>query len=82
MVFSGRRYDTGDRGDYLRAVVRIAADRSDLGPDFVEWLREFLLDHQPTGPQPTGHQPTGHRPTGPQPADERPVELRPAALTV
>ncbi|WBO63546.1 UTP--glucose-1-phosphate uridylyltransferase GalU [Streptomyces camelliae] len=42
VVFSGRRYDTGDRADYLRAVVRIAADRSDLGPDFIEWLHEFL----------------------------------------
>ncbi|MGY5009098.1 UTP--glucose-1-phosphate uridylyltransferase GalU [Streptomyces sp. 900105755] len=42
VVFSGRRYDTGDRADYLRAVVRIAADRDDLGPGFVEWLHGFL----------------------------------------
>ncbi|MEV7675644.1 UTP--glucose-1-phosphate uridylyltransferase GalU [Streptomyces sp. NPDC000963] len=76
VVFSGRRYDTGDRGDYLRAVVRIAADRSDLGPDFVEWLREFLLDHQPVE-----HRSVDERPVELQPTDERPVELRPAALT-
>ena len=32
VVFSGRRYDTGDRLDYLKAVVRLAAERDDLGP--------------------------------------------------
>ena len=44
VVFSGRRYDTGDRGDYLRAVVRLAAERKDLGPSFVEWLGTFLKE--------------------------------------
>ena len=34
VVFKGRRYDTGDRGDYLRAIVRLACEREDLGPDF------------------------------------------------
>src|SRR4051812_3884192 len=42
VVFRGRRYDTGDRLDYLKAVVRLAADREDLGPPFLEWLREWL----------------------------------------
>jgi len=42
VVFRGRRYDTGDRLDYLKAVVRIAADRPDLGPDFRNWLAEFV----------------------------------------
>ncbi len=32
VVFRGRRYDTGDRLDYLKAVVQLAADRDDLGP--------------------------------------------------
>ncbi|WP_066585120.1 UTP--glucose-1-phosphate uridylyltransferase GalU [Cellulomonas timonensis] len=41
VVFRGRRYDTGDRLDYLKAVVRLAADREDLGPDFREWLVGF-----------------------------------------
>lgn len=44
VVFSGRRYDTGDRGDYLRAVVRLAAERADLGPSFVRWLRHFVAE--------------------------------------
>ena len=42
VVFRGRRYDTGDRADYLRSIVQIAADRADLGPGFVAWLREFI----------------------------------------
>ena len=42
VVFRGRRYDTGDRLDYLKAVVRLAAERTDLGPPFVSWLRDFV----------------------------------------
>jgi len=42
VVFRGRRYDTGDRLDYLKSVVRLAADRDDLGPPLVAWLREWL----------------------------------------
>ena len=47
VVFRGRRYDTGDRLDYLKAVVRLAAERDDLGEPFLAWLREWLPD-QPT----------------------------------
>jgi UTP--glucose-1-phosphate uridylyltransferase len=42
VVFKGRRYDTGDRGDYLRAIVRLACEREDLGPDFRVWLRTYV----------------------------------------
>jgi UTP--glucose-1-phosphate uridylyltransferase len=42
VVFSGRRYDTGDRLDYLKAVVQLACERPDLGPPFVEWLTQFV----------------------------------------
>ncbi|MEU8760844.1 UTP--glucose-1-phosphate uridylyltransferase GalU [Streptomyces sp. NPDC048659] len=42
VVFKGRRYDTGDRGDYLRAIVRLACEREDLGPDFRTWLRRYV----------------------------------------
>ncbi|MGP3983752.1 UTP--glucose-1-phosphate uridylyltransferase GalU [Streptomyces sp. KR80] len=48
VVFKGRRYDTGDRGDYLRAIVRLACEREDLGPDFRSWLRSYVteeMDH-------------------------------------
>jgi UTP--glucose-1-phosphate uridylyltransferase len=44
VVFRGRRYDTGDRGDYLRAVVRLACDREDIGPKFRAWLKDFVTE--------------------------------------
>ncbi len=42
LVFRGRRYDTGDKLEYLKAVVSLAADRPDLGPAFFDWLRSFV----------------------------------------
>ena len=42
VVFAGRRYDTGDRLEYLKTVVRLASERDDLGPDFSAWLRTFV----------------------------------------
>lgn len=42
VLFHGRRYDTGDRLDYLKAVIRLAAEREDLGPELVSWLRDFV----------------------------------------
>ncbi len=42
VVFRGRRYDTGDRADYLRAIVRLACERPDLGPEFRRWLEDFV----------------------------------------
>jgi UTP--glucose-1-phosphate uridylyltransferase len=49
VVFRGRRYDTGDRLDYLKAVVRLACDRPDLGPPLRSWLHEFLTEQPPAG---------------------------------
>lgn len=42
VLFRGRRYDIGDRQGYLRAVVRLACERPDLGPDFRAWLGRFV----------------------------------------
>jgi UTP--glucose-1-phosphate uridylyltransferase len=42
VLFRGRRYDTGDRQSYLRAVVQLACDRDDLGPDFRKWLTDYV----------------------------------------
>lgn len=42
VIFRGRRYDTGDRLDYLKTVVKLASERPDLGPDLLAWLREWL----------------------------------------
>jgi UTP--glucose-1-phosphate uridylyltransferase len=41
VVFRGRRYDTGDRLDYIKAIIQLAVDRQDLGPSLRPWLRDF-----------------------------------------
>ncbi|MCR2784203.1 MULTISPECIES: UTP--glucose-1-phosphate uridylyltransferase GalU [unclassified Microbacterium] len=41
VVFRGRRYDTGDRVDYIKAIVQLASDRDDLGPELRPWLKDF-----------------------------------------
>ncbi|MEV8272340.1 UTP--glucose-1-phosphate uridylyltransferase GalU [Microbacterium sp. NPDC077184] len=41
VVFGGRRYDTGDRVDYIKAIVQLAADRDDLGPELRPWFKDF-----------------------------------------
>ncbi|MCW2778327.1 MAG: yngB [Frankiales bacterium] len=44
VVFRGRRYDTGDRLDYLKACVLLASERDDLGPPLLAWLRELVAE--------------------------------------
>jgi UTP--glucose-1-phosphate uridylyltransferase len=44
-TFSEGRYDTGNKLDYLRATVELAARRDDLGPAFREYLGAFVRDH-------------------------------------
>lgn len=41
VVFDGRRYDTGDKADYIKAVVQLAIERDDLGPELKPWLKEL-----------------------------------------
>jgi UTP--glucose-1-phosphate uridylyltransferase len=57
VVFSGRRYDTGDRLDYLQAVVRLGCEHPELGRDFSAWLAEFAAGLPDTVPatDPAGH---------------------------
>jgi UTP--glucose-1-phosphate uridylyltransferase len=45
VLFRGRRYDTGDRADYLKAVIRLAVERDDLGPELLAWLKEFVQEN-------------------------------------
>jgi UTP--glucose-1-phosphate uridylyltransferase len=40
VVFDGRRYDTGDKLSYLKAVIQLATERDDIGADLREWLSE------------------------------------------
>lgn len=44
VIFRGRRYDTGDRLDYIKAIVQLAVEREDLGPDLRPWLKDFVTD--------------------------------------
>lgn len=41
IVFRGRRYDTGDKLDFIKATLRIAVDRDDIGSELKTWLKEF-----------------------------------------
>ncbi|MGO2470311.1 MAG: sugar phosphate nucleotidyltransferase, partial [Microbacterium gubbeenense] len=41
VIFRGRRYDTGDKLDYIKAIVQLASDRDDLGPDLRPWIKDF-----------------------------------------
>jgi UTP--glucose-1-phosphate uridylyltransferase len=42
VLFHGRRYDTGNKLDYLRTLVHFACERSDLASEFIPWLRKYL----------------------------------------
>ncbi|HKU11002.1 MAG TPA: hypothetical protein VJQ61_07220, partial [Sinomonas sp.] len=44
VVFRGRRYDTGDKLSYLKAVVTLACGREEFGDDLRSWLRDFVAD--------------------------------------
>jgi UTP--glucose-1-phosphate uridylyltransferase len=46
VVFHGRRYDTGDRSDYIKTVVRLASERDDIGPGLLSWLKEFVAEQE------------------------------------
>lgn len=46
VIFRGRRFDTGDKISYIKAVIQLASERADLGPELVQWLREYV----PTAP--------------------------------
>jgi UTP--glucose-1-phosphate uridylyltransferase len=42
LVHQHRRFDTGDKLSYLKAIVQLAGDREDLGPDFNKWLKKYI----------------------------------------
>ncbi len=42
VLFRGRRYDTGNKLDYLRTIVQFACQREDVAGEFVPWLRDYL----------------------------------------
>jgi len=42
VLFQGRRFDTGNRIDYLRTIIQFACERQDVAAEFVPWLRKYL----------------------------------------
>ena len=42
--FRGRRYDTGNRLDFLRTTVQFACERPEIAEEFLPWLRKYLAD--------------------------------------
>lgn len=46
VLFRGRRYDTGNKLDYLRTMVQFGCERPDLAQEFVPWLRKYLDELQ------------------------------------
>jgi UTP--glucose-1-phosphate uridylyltransferase len=52
VFYHGRRLDTGNTGDYLRATVELACSRPDIAGEFLPWLRQYARtlgghDHLP-----------------------------------
>lgn len=44
VVFDGRRYDTGDKLDFIKATLRLGVDREDIGQDLRDWLKDFYKE--------------------------------------
>jgi len=44
VLFRGRRYDTGNKLDYLKTQVKFACERPDIKDDFLPWLRSYLQE--------------------------------------
>jgi UTP--glucose-1-phosphate uridylyltransferase len=41
VIFHGRRYDTGDRADWIKANLLLGVDHEELGPELRDWVIEF-----------------------------------------
>src|SRR5258708_7693869 len=85
VLFRGRRYDTGNKLDYLRTQIQFACEREAIAPEFVPWLRNYL-DHLP-GRSPGGGiggasapgQPRGAMGGAGPPASHHPQARRPCS---
>jgi UTP--glucose-1-phosphate uridylyltransferase len=42
LLYRGRRFDTGNKLDYLRTTVELACTRPDLAGQFLPWLRDYI----------------------------------------
>ena len=41
VVFTGNRYDTGDKVGFLKAAMILGTRREDIGPELSAWLKEY-----------------------------------------
>lgn len=41
VIFDGRRYDTGDRADWIKANVLLGVDHPEIGAELAQWVLEF-----------------------------------------
>ena len=41
VLFSGRRYDTGDKADWIKANLRLGVENPEFGGELKNWLRDF-----------------------------------------
>ncbi|MFD2674346.1 UTP--glucose-1-phosphate uridylyltransferase GalU [Gulosibacter bifidus] len=46
LVYSGRRYDTGNKLDYLKANVELAANHPEIGADVRAWIQEYAAEQR------------------------------------
>jgi UTP--glucose-1-phosphate uridylyltransferase len=49
LPYEGERHDIGDKLGFLKANVALAADRPDLGPEFIQWLASFVDEREGRG---------------------------------
>ena len=42
LVYQGRRFDTGDKLSYIKAVVTLALERGDMGSELRKWLQDHI----------------------------------------
>lgn len=42
LLFSGRRFDTGNKQDYVRTTIEMACSRPDVAAQFLPWLRQYV----------------------------------------
>jgi UTP--glucose-1-phosphate uridylyltransferase len=42
VLFRGRRFDTGNRLDFLRTTVQFACERPEIAAEFIPWLRKYV----------------------------------------
>lgn len=44
VVYDGRRFDTGNKLEYLKANIELAMRHDGIGPDLAQWLRELMAE--------------------------------------